>query len=193
MTLGFGAGMIEPSLSNARTPAKARLAAGLAAAACLGVCLGVWLAAPALAAERQTPSGLPVPRYVTLKFGQVNARSGPGDDYPTRWVYRVRGLPVQVVAETAEWRKVCDPEGGAAWVHRRTTDGHRAVIRMSPTPLALKAKPNAAAQTSAILPGRAMAPLDHCKNGWCRVKGAGRKGWAPANAVWGVDEKAQCK
>jgi SH3-like domain-containing protein len=134
-----------------------------------------------------------VPRYVTLKFNEVNARAGPGDDYPTRWVYRVRGLPVQVVAETAEWRKVCDPEGGAAWVHRRTTDGHRSVIRMSPLPLSLKARPEAGAATVAILPARAMAPLDRCKDGWCRIKGGGRAGWTPAGEVWGTQDRPQCR
>lgn len=145
------------------------------------------------ASDRPTPSGLPVPRYVALKFDTVNARAGPGDDHRLLWVYHARGLPVQVVAETPEWRRICDPERGLAWVHRRTTDGHRTVIRMRPTPLALKAKPDPAAPTSAILPARAMAALDRCKNGWCQLKGAGRKGWAPANAVWGVDEKPQCK
>ena len=85
----------------------------------------VALAAPAIAAPRQTPSGLPVPRYVTLKFDQVNARAGPGDDYPARWVYRVPDLPVQVVAETADWRKVCDPEGGSSCPGRPAARTHR--------------------------------------------------------------------
>ena len=73
------------------------------------------LAAPSSAAdkaERQTPSGLPVPRYVSLKFDVVNARSAPGDDSRLLWIYRAKGLPVQVVAETPEWRRICDPEGG---------------------------------------------------------------------------------
>ena len=80
----------------------------LLAAAALGAGLvfGVAEAAP----DRPTPSGLPVPRYVSLKFDKVNARSGPGDDHRLLFVYRVRGLPMQVVAETAEWRRVCDPE-----------------------------------------------------------------------------------
>ena len=49
---------------------------------------------------RETPSGLPVPRYVSLKFAEVNARGGPGDDYKLLWVYRAKGLPMQVIAET---------------------------------------------------------------------------------------------
>lgn len=185
MTLGLGAGMSHPPLAKACCTAKAALAiAALIAAVCpIGV----------RAQERQTPSGLPVPRYVTLKFDKVNARSGPGDDYPARWVYQVRGLPVQVVAETAEWRKVCDPEGGSAWVHRRTTDGRRQVIRMEATPVGLKARPDGGAPTVAILQSRAMAPLDRCRDGWCRIKGDGRAGWAPQSAIWGVTPAAQCK
>ena len=151
------------------------------------------LSAPALAAPRQTPSGLPVPRYVTLKFDKVNARSGPGDDYPTRWVYKVRDLPVQVVAETAEWRKVCDPEGGAAWVHRRTTDGARSVMRLAPGAIPLKVKADAGSRTVAILPERGLAGLDKCKDGWCRLKGRGGAGWVPQGAVWGLNEAPQCK
>ena len=57
--------------------------------------------------ERPTPSGLPVPRWVVLKFEVVNARSAPGDDSRLLWVYRAKGLPVQVVAETNEWRRIC--------------------------------------------------------------------------------------
>ena len=62
---------------------------------------------------------MPVPRYVSLKFDKVNARAGPGDDHKLLFVYRVRGLPLQVIAETSEWRRVCDPEGTLAWVHKR--------------------------------------------------------------------------
>lgn len=145
------------------------------------------------AAPRQTPSGLPVPRWVTLKFDEVNARAGPGDDYPARWVYRVRDLPVQIVAETAEWRKVCDPEGGSAWVHRRTTDGRRTVMSMSPASIPLKAKAEAKARTVAVLPSRGLANLDKCKDGWCRLKGRGGAGWVPQTAVWGVAETPQCR
>jgi SH3-like domain-containing protein len=153
----------------------------------------VVLGGPAAAVERQTPSGLDVPRYVTLKFDQVNARAGPGDDYPARWVYRVRGLPVQVVAETAEWRKVCDPEGGSAWVHRRTVDGRRGVILMSPAPQPMKARAKAEANVVAILAPRRMAELDKCRDGWCRIKGSGKSGWVPEASVWGTAPAPQCK
>lgn len=149
--------------------------------------------APGAAAERETPSGLPVPRYVVLKFDRVNARSGPGDDHRLTWVYRAKGLPVQVVAETVEWRRICDPQGNLAWIHRRTTDGRRAIMNMSPAPIPLLAKPKTTAQPHAYLAMRAIADLDKCEAGWCRVKVAGVSGWAPERAFWGVSDKPQCR
>jgi SH3-like domain-containing protein len=134
-----------------------------------------------------------VPRYVSLKFADVNARAGPGDDSRLLWVYHVRGLPVQVVAETDEWRRICDPEGGLAWVHKRTTDGRRTVMRLSAQPLPLLASPRPDGRVKAYLKGRALADLDRCDKGWCRIKAGSASGWAPAAEVWGTQEAAQCR
>jgi SH3-like domain-containing protein len=150
------------------------------------------LAGAGAAAERQTPSGLPVPRYVSLKFDKVNARAGPGDDHRLLFVYRVRGLPVQVVAETSEWRRVCDPEGALVWVHKRTTDGRRMVMNTKSTPVTLFRRPKPDARPAAFLNPRALAALDRCEKGWCRVKADGRSGWAREGDLWGAAEAPQC-
>lgn len=147
----------------------------------------------ALAADRPTPSGLPVPRYVSLKFDTVNARSGPGDDHRLVWVYRVRGLPLQVVAETSEWRRVCDPEGGLVWVHKRTVDLRRTVMNVQATPVALRRKPETAAPATAYLASRAVAAVDRCEDGWCRLKVAGVKGWSRQADLWGAADRLQCR
>jgi len=148
---------------------------------------------PAAAADRPTPSGLPVPRWVTLKFDKVNARKGPGDDHRLLWVYRARGLPVQVVAETAEWRRVCDPDGGLAWVHKRTTDGRRALMNVKPQPVALRRKPKPTAKVSAYLNSRALAALVRCDKGWCRVRAEGASGWVREGELWGAATRPQCR
>jgi SH3-like domain-containing protein len=143
---------------------------------------------------RPTPSGLPVPRYVSLKFGEVNARAGPGDDYRLLWTYRARGLPLQVIAETDEWRRICDPEGQVAWVHQRTVDnGRRTVMRTSPAPLPLHSRPNARSREVAELSGRSIAALETCKGGWCRIASGRTKGWVPAAEVWGTADPQQCR
>jgi SH3-like domain-containing protein len=172
-------------LSNLK--GRAPKGAALAAAAVLA------LAGAAQAADRPTPSGYPVPRYVTLKFGKVNARAGPGDDHRLLWVYRTKGLPVQVVAETSEWRRVCDPEGGLAWVHKRVTDGRRAVINLQNRPAPLLRRPKPGAEAAAFLNARAMASLDRCEKGWCKVKAGGEAGWVRQGTLWGTAESPQCR
>lgn len=144
-------------------------------------------------AARKTPSGLPVPRYVSLKFSEVNARGGPGEDYKLLWTYRTKGLPLQVVAETYDWRRICDPEGSMAWVKRTAVDSRRTVMRASPQPLSLRRRPDAGSGPVAVLNGRSIALLEDCKDGWCRVSAGSAKGWAPASSLWGVDEQPQCK
>ncbi|RAK58237.1 SH3 domain-containing protein [Phenylobacterium deserti] len=158
-------------------------------AAALTLLAGAAWAAP----ERATPSGLPVPRYVSLKFDKVNARSGPGNDHRLMWVYSAKGLPVQVVAETAEWRRVCDPQGGLAWVHKRTTDGRRMVMNTRPQPLVLRRKPKDQASPEAYLNSRALAALVRCEKGWCRVKVDGTGGWVREGELWGTAEPPQCR
>jgi SH3-like domain-containing protein len=149
--------------------------------------------AAAGAAERQTPSGLPVPRYVSLKFDKVNARAGPGDDHKLMWVYRVKGLPVQVVAETSEWRRICDPEGSLVWVHRRTTDGRRTVLNVKQERVTLLRRPRPDARAAAFLNPRALAALDRCEKGWCKVHVDGVSGWAKEGDLWGTAPAPQCR
>ena len=115
------------------------LARALAAAILLAAC-----ETGALAAElpKKTPSGEPVPRYVSLRYSEVNARVGPSERYDTRWAYKTRGLPLQVIAETAEWIRVCDPEGQVAWIALRMADSHRrTVMRTLADPLPLRRRP----------------------------------------------------
>jgi SH3-like domain-containing protein len=155
--------------------------------------MGLGVGAAQAATDRPTPSGLPVPRYVALKFDKVNARSGPGDDHRLLWVYRVRGLPVQVVAETAEWRRICDPEGALVWVHKRTTDGRRMTMNTRADPAPLRRRPKLESRVVAYLNPRALANLIRCEDGWCRVRAGDVTGWAPQGELWGTSEVVQCR
>lgn len=133
-----------------------------------------------------------MPRYVVLKFGEVNARAGPGDDHRLMWVYKARGLPVQVVAETREWRRICDPRGGLAWVHGRTIDGKRNVMGARP-PAAIHARAKGDSRVVAYLRPDALAALDRCKDGWCKIKVDKVSGWVRTASVWGATEAPQCR
>jgi SH3-like domain-containing protein len=137
-------------------------------------------------------TGLCLPRYVSLKK-EVYARKGPGMDYPALWTYRAAGLPVQIVAETLDWRRICDPYGEAVWVYRTTVDGHRTVLAPRGAAIDLLANPATGAKVAGQLSGGALAALDRCEGAWCRVRIAGAVGWVPSERVWGVAPAAQCR
>jgi SH3-like domain-containing protein len=167
---------------------------GWAAAAGLALILAAaGRAAADEAKDHPTPSGLSVPRYVSLKFDSVNARAGPSDDHRLLWVFHARGLPVQVIAETEDWRRVCDPDGQVSWVHRRTTDGRRMVMRTLPGPAPILASPKSKASVVAYLAPRALAALDRCQKDWCKIKVGTVTGWAAAADLWGTAEAPQCR
>ena len=150
-------------------------------------------ALPAQGQERRsTPSGLPVPRWVSLKFDKVNARAGPGDDHRLLWVYRVKHLPVQVVQETTDWRRVCDPDGGLAWVHKRTTDGRRMVMNLKDSAVRITKDPRDNARVEGLWVGRSLGALDRCKGGWCRIKVEEARGWVRQSAAWGLSPEPVC-
>ena len=70
-------------------------------------------------------SGLPVPRFVTFKSGEVNARTGPGENYPIRWLYQRKNLPVEITAEFKLWRRIKDFDGEQSWVHHAMVSSRR--------------------------------------------------------------------
>lgn len=144
--------------------------------------------APAVTGCRETPSGLPVPRFVSLKFDPVNARGGPGDDYRLLWVYHRKGLPLMVFEETTDWRRIRDPDGQLAWVHKRVVlEGAHSVMRTGATPVSLRDRPAADARVTAVLASRAVAGLRKCVDNWCQVTVDRASGWAPRADLWGAE------
>ena len=155
--------------------------------------LGVLTGASALMPDgRPTPTGLEVPRWVTLKSSQVRARQGPGLDYEILWEYHAAGLPVQVIAETKEWRKICDPDGAVAWIHRTVSSGRRSVFNTTAEEIPIRANRSETAPVRARLSPRALVSLDECEEGWCRVRARRLHGWVSQRAVFGTQERALC-
>lgn len=131
-------------------------------------------------------SGLPVPRYSSLRNAPVNGRAGPSLDYPVRWSYRLQGLPVIVVRESADWRKIRDPQGDEVWVHRRMLAGDRSVMAMSAG--SLHQQPEAASRSTARFESGVLFALKECQGEWCEVESEGRIGWVPRTQLWGADD-----
>ena len=130
-------------------------------------------------------TGLPMPRFVSLGPSRVNARSGPGVQYPVSWVYRRAGLPVMVVAEFDTWRQVRDMDGDEGWVHQSLLSGRRTVVIAARIRVFYDAPDAAAVPVFLAEPG-AVARLLECEAGWCRVEMDGARGWGRRDHLWGL-------
>ncbi len=143
-----------------------------------------FLSFPAFAQE--SLSHLPVPRWVSLASGEVNLRTGPGKRYPIDWVVKKKELPVEIVQEFENWRRIRLPDGDRGWVHRSMLTGHRRVMIVKGEE-ALLVKPHPEAAARARLQKGVIARLDACQKEWCRLRAAGFEGWVPKKALWGVN------
>ncbi|MCX7644585.1 MAG: SH3 domain-containing protein [Rhodobacteraceae bacterium] len=161
-------------------------------AACLPAFLATLAAVPVRAGEegRGPVTNLPMPRFVSLKADEANARRGPGTDHRIDWVFRRRDMPLRVIGEYSHWRRVADRDGAGGWVHYTLLSGVRTVlVEEDLTPL--RARPEPGAPINAYAEAGVIARLGECVPGWCRISVDGTKGWAEAAAIWGEDEPAQ--
>jgi SH3-like domain-containing protein len=145
-----------------------------------GACLLLLVALPAAAKNE-----LPLPRYVSIKSPEANIRSGPGLRYPVHWVIVKKAVPVEVIAEYENWRKIRDMEGEEGWVHRSMLANERTVSILHGTQT-LYEDPKPDSSPVAFVEEGVYARLEKCNENWCRVNADGHTGWVIRKAIWGV-------
>ena len=135
-------------------------------------------------------SGLPLPRYVSLKSDRVNLREGPSKEHRTSWVFQRAGLPVEITAEFETWRRVRDADGTEGWVLHSLLSGRRTVL-VSPwsknkETFSLRDAANEGAAVVASLEPGVIANVQSCQNAWCRVTVSKMSGYIKQDRLWGV-------
>ena len=136
-----------------------------------------------------TTSGLPIPRFVSLKSDHVNVRSGPTKDHDVSWIFTRPGLPVEITAEFENWRRVRDSDGSEGWVYHSLLSGRRTAVVTTKLPNELTPLYDHADTTSSVaarLQTGVVATVKKCTSGWCRVTGNGFDGYIQQERLWGV-------
>ena len=140
---------------------------------------------PAAKAGEAAATG-PLPRFASLGSERINARTGPGNQYPIDWVFVRRGLPVEITQEFELWRKVRDMEGAEGWVHKSLLSGRRTALIRGPQTRELRREADEHTPTVARAEPGVIARLLKCRGTWCQVSVADRKGWIGKTQLWGV-------
>jgi SH3-like domain-containing protein len=134
-------------------------------------------------------SGLPIPRFVTLKAEKVNVRKGPSSDHPVAWVFQSKGLPVEIIAEFETWRRVRDSEGAEGWILQNMLSGKRNILVAPWRKDQFTALHDSATNKSGLvanLSAGAMGEVKSCDGNWCDVSVGGYTGYVEQSMLWGA-------
>jgi SH3-like domain-containing protein len=191
-------------------PQNRRPAAAAAAGAAAGAAAAGAASAASRAPEPPRPvppppqpttgpvSGLPLPRFASLRSDQVNMRVGPSTSFPIEWTFQRRDLPVQIIGEFQVWRRIRDVDGAEGWVHQSTLAGRRTILlrslaNSSETPLRRQPEEGAAA-VARLRPG-VIARVRECEaeSSWCEVQVAGHRGYIRRAEAWGIGAEEEVK
>lgn len=163
------------------------------------IILLIFFAHTVWAAEKGPVTGLPLPRFVSLKFAETNLRKGPGAKYPIVWTYKVRGYPFEVTAEFENWRRLRDIDGSEGWVHENLISGSRNVIitdnnyQLPNEELAKRSRelvifryPDENSYPMLRAEVGVMGKIKSCDRDWCKIKIEDSTGWVRKSNLWGV-------
>ena len=140
---------------------------------------------------RRGPSGLPLPRFVSLKSSRVNLRVGPGRDYAVDWLYTKSGLPMEIIQEYDNWRRVRDADGTEGWVYQSLLSGRRTAIvapwkRRAKPMIVLYAERSTGARAVAKMEPGVIGTLHGCDGKWCDMTVDDHRGWVRQAQLWGA-------
>lgn len=160
----------------------------------LGIAVTVGLIGAAGACAAEETSGrqaakLPVPRYVSLKADRVNVRIGPTKNHEVAWVYMRAALPVEITAESENWRRIRDWEGAEGWVYHSLLSGRRTAIVAPKSKQELVPLHDASDAVSAVtarLQAGVIGSVKACSGTWCHITGEKFDGWIAQERLWGV-------
>lgn len=142
---------------------------------CLLLFSGDWLAA-----------ANSLPRFVSLRVGEVNVRAGPGMDYPIVRRYMRAGIPLEIVAAVKEWRRVRDWDGKEGWVHRLMLNQTR-TARVASTRAIVRRRADARSAIVLYVEQGVFVSLLHCRDEWCLIRiNDEHQGWIVRSSLWGV-------
>ncbi len=153
----------------------------------MGVVAALVLASMATAqqASEGQVTGLPTPRFVSMKSSSANVRRGPSTSNRVDWVLRHRGTPLIVLAEYQEWFRIEDVDGEGGWVHTKLLSQRRTVLVQEDL-LLLRETPSNSGRKLARLEAGVVLRLGGCQPNWCEASIEGHTGWLPKSGIWGV-------
>ena len=124
--------------------------------------------------------------FLMLKNSKVNVRYGPSFDYPIKFIYKKKFLPVEIIDKKENFRRIIDHKKNSGWIHISQLKKSKSLITTSVK--ILFKKPTKYSKPIAKLDTGRLLLIQKCEKSWCNVKTEKFSGWIDKNNIWGSVE-----
>jgi len=133
----------------------------------------------------------PQPYFVSIKVDEAYMREGPSEMHRVKWIYRRKGLPLEVIATFDVWRRVRDMDGEVGWMHMALLTRDRTAVVTSGPAIEVHARDDRTSQVVAQAQPGALGQLLGCGMLTCQVEFTGAEGWVSRSRLWGIHDGAE--
>ncbi len=121
--------------------------------------------------------------FVMLKNNKVNVRFGPSFEYPIKYIYLKKYLPIKIIDRKENFRRIIDHKHNSGWIHTSQLSKSSSVILKENQIIFSKptkfSKPVATAEKGKLI------LIKKCKKNWCKMSDNDISGWILFNNFWG--------
>tara|TARA_Y100000741_G_scaffold42718_1_gene29718 strand:+ start:882 stop:1337 length:456 start_codon:yes stop_codon:yes gene_type:complete len=121
--------------------------------------------------------------FVMLKNSKVNVRYGPGFEYPIKYIYKKKYLPIKVIDKKENFRRIIDQKNNSGWIHTSQLTKNKSFILLESK--ILFSKPTKYSKPIAKISSGRLLLKKKCKARWCKVKTEKYIGWVEIDNIWG--------
>jgi SH3-like domain-containing protein len=126
--------------------------------------------------------------FASLRSSETNVRAGPGGNYPVKYKFTIRGIPVMVINEYDNWYEIKDYDGETGWVNQNLLTKKRTVLaRTAKSFINLYSAETEKSRVILRIENNVIGELIKCKANWCGIKVKDKKGWVDRKEIWGDD------
>ena len=122
--------------------------------------------------------------FLSLKNNEVNLRQGPSFEYPIKFIYKKKFLPIEVLDKSETWIKIKDFENNSRWIHISQISKKKSAINKKKNSVLYK-NPTIYSKPIAKLEIGRLVLIKKCKAKWCKITSGGFSGWVYKNSLWG--------
>ena len=125
--------------------------------------------------------------FLSLKNKKVNVRYGPGFDYPIKYIYKKKFLPVKVIDKKENFRRIIDHKKNSGWIHISQLKKSNSLIVLEDK--IIFSKNSKFSKPLLRLEKGRLVILKKCMSNWCKIKSGNFTGWLQTQNSWGKNLK----